>query len=57
MRGREAEISLDCDALTATTKPPVWSSHHRDAEPVTPADRRIRHGVLVLDVTDVTEIG
>ncbi|GEO17940.1 hypothetical protein [Microvirga aerophila] len=57
MRGRKPELSPDCDALTATTKPPVWSSHHRDAEAVTPADRRIRHGVLVRDVTDVTEIG
>ncbi len=38
MRGRTPELSPDCDALTATTKPLVWLGHHRYTAEVTPAN-------------------
>jgi hypothetical protein len=56
VRGRNPELTPDCDALTATTKPPIELRRTRYVEGVTPAGRII-HGVLVFNVKEIKQIG
>jgi hypothetical protein len=56
VRGRNPELTPDCDALTATTKPPIELRRTRYVEGVTPTDRII-HGVLVFNVKEIKQIG
>ena len=56
MRGRKPELTPDCDALTATTRPPIELRRTRYVEGVTPADRIVSNN-RTFDIKEVKAIG